>query len=382
MANRTLPFSTAALAVLIAPVVPPLSAADAFEIDDVVISNPDIPIADPEFDSADSRIVWQDGPGNVWVADVDTATGLLSPLSGMGTLVASSAAPLVKTLNGPEWAFGSDGSFVLYTQYVGDRLWLAAATETVPGQWTSSLLGDGLDRFSPVGSPPGTDGPARAVYNAALGETFVQEYRDVLHRQSRELVRLPVSRGGRWVEGRDLIVTSALVNGVRQIIVQDVTTGERTPVSSGSTQDKVLPFGWYAPELGTTLISAKLGARRVIIYRETDGGWEPWYLFSLPSSRPYVHSPEPFVYEGKSYLAVVAADDDAGPGGQPSGPTDIWIAGIDPEAPFFRQVSTTEQEGNRTDPEPFVLDSGPVIYYTQYLSGPNTFLLRKAATGL
>jgi hypothetical protein len=370
------------LAAASAALAPWAVAADDFVVDDVVISNPDVPIADPEFNAVDARMVWQSGDGDVWVADVDPATGLLTPRDGRGTLVGTNAAPLADTLNGPEWSYGSDGTFVVFTQDAGDVDWIAASREIAPNQWISNRLGKGGGRYSPVGSPPSNPGPASVIHNLLTQSgPVVQEFRDILNPDSRQLVDLPVSRGARWVEGRDLIVTSTLLSGVRQIAVQDVITGQRSVLGTGGGE-KVLPFGWYAPELDSTLVVAKLGARRIVIYRDSGEGWEPYRIFTLPSPRPYVHSPEPFVYQGTSYLTIVAADDDAGVGGQPVGASDIWIANIDPAAPFFRQVSTSAQEGNRTDPEAFVLDSGPVIYYTQYLSGPNTYLLRRADTGL
>jgi hypothetical protein len=44
-------------------------------------------------------------------------------------------------------------------------------------------------------------------------------------------------------------------------------------------------------------------------------------------------------------------------------PTDIWLAGIDPNIPFYRQLSDSTIKV-RKDPEVFVTQKGPFIYYT------------------
>jgi hypothetical protein len=357
-----------------------------FEIDDVIVSDPQISLADPEFDQSGSRLVWQDGAGDIWTAAIDPVSGEMSPRSGQGTLVASGASPLLKTLNGPEWAFGSNGAFVVFTRSVGDRQWLAIARELLPGIWNSTLLTDGIDRFSPVGSAGGdVDAPARITYFRRVGPSgLLTGYRDLLDPASENVIALPQVRGARWVPGRDEIVASARVGGVEQIVLQETVSGAIHLVGLGGAQPKIQPFAWYAPEFDEILILAALGPRDIVVYRENaSGNWLPFYVFALPSERGFVTSLEPLTWNGRSYIVAVAAEEeDSGVGGKPGGPSDIWVASADRDAPFFRQITESGADVVRLDPEAFLLEDEVVVFYTQLVSGSATFVLRRAATGL
>jgi hypothetical protein len=58
--------------------------------------------------------------------------------------------------------------------------------------------------------------------------------------------------------------------------------------------------------------------------------------------------------------------------------SEIWIAGIDPEVEFYRQVSNPDVEMVRNDPEVLVTESGAFVYYAQRGAG----VIYRADTGL
>lgn len=376
---------TRLLPVILFVAVSNIGHAEDFIIDDGVISDPLVPILDPEYDNTGHRLAYETTTQELWVADIDPATGAIFPANGKGTLIDSNLPPLSTTFNGPEWAHGADGTFIVYTKLVNNKLRLAAAREITPGNWYSSLLGKGTNRYSPLGSLDGNPGMAGLVYlvQTASG-TVAQAYRFVSDSSSEMFIRGPKSRGARWSEAENTIVTTIVRNNVRQVAIVDTITGDLKQVTTGQSQ-KSLPIMWYAPEYGDYVIMARLGNQAVGIYQDLGSGWERVHLFGLPSPRPFIHSPEPFVYNNRSYIVAVAADtiegNDVFPL-QPSGPTDIWIAGVDPQAPFFRQVSVTDNEQNRIDPEVVILDGGPAVYYTEMRSTNNIAVIRRALTGL
>jgi len=186
------------------------------------------------------------------------------------------------------------------------------------------------------------------------------------------------------VENLEIFITSAIINNVRQVVLINTATGSVKQLTS-DPEPKFLPFMWYAPEFGELVFMTMINKTDIGIFRKISGQWTNIYRFTIPSTKPFVHSPEPFVYQGKSYIVTVAADELGSPGNwlaQPVGPTEIWIAGIDQSTPFFRRVDDPAEDHNRLDPEAFTTENGPVVYYTEKNLDFNSFLLRRAATGL
>jgi hypothetical protein len=141
---------------------------------------------------------------------------------------------------------------------------------------------------------------------------------------------------------------------------------------------------WYAPDFGGQLVLARISNQIAGIYQDRGTGWEIINTIKLPSPRPFIHSLEPFVYNGKSYVVAIAADTISGNEYfplQPTGPTDVWIAGIDRQNPFYRQVSVNNEQ-NKIDPEIVMLESGPAVYYTQMHPDKSIAVIRRALTGL
>src|SRR6056297_2204753 len=97
----------------------PASMAE-FVPDDVIVSDPDSDLPDPEFDVIDNHMVWQDLLGDLWLARLDPTTGDVMPMDGRGLLLDTDLRAIDKTANGPEWASGDGRSFVAYTREFQD----------------------------------------------------------------------------------------------------------------------------------------------------------------------------------------------------------------------------------------------------------------------
>lgn len=359
-------------------------APDEFVIDDRVVSNPSISLADPEFDQTRFRMTWQDPAGNLWLARINPMTGALVPASGRGAFLDSGLAPISETLQGPEWVYGSDGVRIVYTKIINEQFALATVRRTADQGWLSGVLQAGARRIAAAGTPRSSTAPGAITYYVVLPLNTLLGWRTVSDPSSEaflpEVTSDDVGAGFRWVEDLPLIVISLVVTDELQVFLKDTESGTLTQITTDAGQ-KRFPFMWWAPERQALLLMCSVDADIVGIYQEIGGAWTRIYSIDLPSPKPFVHSPEPFVYNGQSYVSMVAVDEIGEPPGLPVGPTDIWIAGIDSSDPFFRQVSTNDSARQRLDPESLILSGGPVIYYTERRS-PGNFVLRRAATGL
>jgi len=359
--------------------------AGPFVVDDIIVSDPKVSLVDPEFDLAGGRMTWEDLQGNLWVAAIDARTGALIPKDGRGTLVDTGLALISDTLNGPEWAFGGGQTLIAYTKVGGQGArYIAAAGQDEKGAWQAVVLPDGRNRWRPFGTPPSNTDPARInyLYQRPQGDK-VLAWRDVDNSYSEQVFEGD-TEGARWVEGLREFITTTVIDGVRQVVLINAVNGAATQLTFDPTS-KFVPFMWFAPEYGELVFMAMVDTTSVGIFRNVGGQWKQVYNFTLPTAKPYFHSPEPFVYNGRSYILTVAAEQLSRVGNfiaQPVGPTEIWVAGIDPTNPFFRRVDEPTGNQTRLDPEFFIIESGPVIYYTEKNFQTDSFLLRRAATGL
>lgn len=182
---------------------------------------------------------------------------------------------------------------------------------------------------------------------------------------------------GRWVDGDRAIVSAIDLGGQRQCAKYDVDTGMMTQLTFDAGQ-KTDTFMWRAPEFNNELVFFCLSDRTSLpIYRKIQGKWTKINTIQSPSpARPYLSSPEPFVYRGKSYIALMTKDSLK----SLEGTADIWIVGIEPNAPFYRQVSASTPM-NRTDPEPFITGKGAFIYYTE-VTPSKRMIIHRCTTGL
>lgn len=370
-------------AYLVASVHAAAHAAYVFVPEDVLVSDPNLSLKDPEFDLGENRMVWQDSSGTLWLAYVHPDTGAIVPSTGQGQQLATGLAGLFAVGNGPEFGYGAGETFICYTKSVREKHALGVARRGPDGTWTSSVLNEGLNRFRPLATTRGTPDPGRLVYvqEPDSGPNVVS-WR-VLDDPATERTFTTVGTiGGRWVDTERAFVTVNKIAGVSQVFWVDIDTEVVTQITTESDQ-KVDAFPWYDPEYGV-LIAANINDTQVAIYREIEGVWTRIYSFAIPSEFPFISSPEPLVHNGKSFITVIATQSvGVGPLVHfPSGPGEVWIAGLNPDAPFFRRIDSGENGPKRSEPEPFIIDDDPVVYFTQKDPSTNNATLRLARTGL
>ena len=353
-------------------------------------------IVDPEFDQLGNRVTWQDQENNLWVAPIETDTGLFdlsqARLIDTGLVPIASYRDRTGTGNGPEWIYEQGEAQIVYTKAVGGKPRLAR-TQGDGLDLTTELL-SGLARaqtgVAPIGSLDATDTESRLVYLLPTPpETSAIAWRDFDNPQGN-VIDKDVSSAGRWVNNEnDAITFTKFIDGVSQVFLYEVETDQLTQLTDGNIQ-KDDPFIWKAPELNNESLmlvresdnrSLTSKTPRLGIYRQIDGEWTKITTLQPPSDFSLVRSAEPFVYEGKSYVSFLTED-------RKGVPSEVWIASpdletpnpepSDPSANFYRQVSDPSVSLVRNDPEVFITEAGAFVYYTARGTGD----IYRADTGL
>jgi hypothetical protein len=345
------------------------SAAGWLPNETQVSAQPDL--IDFEFSQSRAQICWNDETGHLWIGNVDRATGAFVPADGKGILVDSDAMRFddaQKTKNGPEWVSTAQGDFIVYTKYVGyhtdgnSRLGLA---QTAPnGQWYRGLLGPDYARKGPYGSATPGDPAPRITYVDNRENHYWRE----LWNQSTEqpLADIPASNYPvRHVVGARALVYPLTVGTVDQAFYRDLDTGNKYEI-----------WMWRAPEYGNEFVFMTLVDQvELRVYRKLAGAdgqlrWTAIYSRMAPDGNK-IFSPEPFTYAGHSYIFMAQSV-------RPNKfHSEIWIANIDMATPLFRRISDNTLLRTRTDPEVFITDAGPMIYYNRLI--PDDGLLRAKA---
>ncbi|GAX59668.1 SAM-dependent methyltransferase [Candidatus Scalindua japonica] len=336
-------------------------------------------IIDYEFDYANPRFAWTDftDGGKLWIGYIDPQTGEFLPPDGKALLVDTDT---IYQGNGPEWAATSQGPRLVYNKKLQDlRVGLAQATE-ISNSWIVDFLHKSKKRLNPLASLNLEDRNPLIFYLLRIGNNqHILAWRVLDYAITEETIPMSLgATGGRWVPDRRALVFSAtLDNGGRQAFLYDCNTEETEQLTFDSGRKQTV-FMWKAPEFNDEYIffaSVKMNNFSVIrVYNKTinQDGVEEWNVFktiSPPSTGIYFWSPEPFVHNGKSYISFVAS---TSPNHLASDvPTQIWLADIVPAGGFVKNL-TTDPNKLRIDPEVFVTDQGPYIYYNREIPGTDT----------
>ena len=131
---------------------------------------------------------------------------------------------------------------------------------------------------------------------------------------------------------------------------------------------------WRAPEFNNRYVfftSAKFKTHSSIkIYKSMDGDGDGVYSWTvikeirIPEDGYYFWSPEPFIYKGKSYIFFISSQT---PNHKSMRyPTDVLIADIMPGSNFLINLTKKFPKALRIDPEVFITEYGPCIYYNLY----------------
>ena len=321
---------------------------------DVVVSDPNDVMLDPEFDDETQQFVWQEANGSsVWVGDIDPQTGDFIPQNGRGTLIDTNVTRIADTANGPEWIPSQWGPIAVYAKpvegaggNVRNLLWYAA--ETSPGVWSNRRMEGGTDASTIQPSNDPLDPNPRVVFTVRRdGVQSHTGWREVFDETASGTL-LVESGNNRWVPGERKIIGKIVrpISG-SHVVVQDVDTGG-VEVITDDEYDYSSPFMWNAPELGgeQVMFAARgLHGRRpteVVVYRKRNGRWRQVHLIRPPPRLPYVDSPEPIVSDGRSYVVFTANDR---PPKLRASLAEVWISSVLPDGALIYRVSDDTPAG-------------------------------------
>lgn len=352
------------------------------------------------FGAGNARLAYIDSSHNLWVGFVDPANGYFFPPDGKGVLVDTNTTTATEIGNGPEWLNSQLGSQLAYTR------WTDGKPHTVPNlvlgfaraggdSWVAGPVAGSEGRVLPIGTENLNAPNALQSYQSFTlqSRTTSLFWRGAYPGAVEQAVPVTSNKAGatrRWVPGtRDIIITvsAAAVTpsastvpaqepSWRQVFLYHTATATMEQLTFDNV-NKYWAFMWTAPEFNNEKVFvAMVGTTRLQIYRKlpTDDGGMAWTVvktITMPAETPYVSSPEPFVYKGRSWVFFSLSSD---PNGRNfTQPSRIAMTGIIPEVDDLRMLtSATEPIRVRRDPEYFITANGPYLYYNRYLLETDT----------
>jgi hypothetical protein len=329
-------------------------------------------LIDTEFSQARGRIVWVDNSGSLWTAGVDPDTGLFIPANGKGSLIDSAAMSMADFHlfgNGPEWISTSSGDQIVYTKFLAgmartrENARLALAQQVKGGSWKFGYLSQ-LQRAVPYASHDWRDPSPRISYVDPQGRHYWRNLGDASSEE--RLVNYPPGQyfmAFRFADGMRGGTLPMKVAGVQQVFYHDLDTNTDTQLTfDGGQKDQTSrAWIWNAPEFGTDKALATVAdGTDLRIYRETPGqaAWTQVLSIRTPQNG-IINSVEHFVYNGSSYLFFVATVPPA------TYPSQLFLANIDTANPQLLQLTPDLPLRVRVDPEVYIANDGPYIYYNR-----------------
>lgn len=341
-------------------------------------------LLDPEFNPGKGLFTWVDiVDGSIWVSRIDRATGAFVPETGRDVLIEKSAAPpggLGFTLNGPEWVLGAEGDTVVYTRFpagsspTAENAQIGAAFQNKRGSWAVRTLSKGRALNAPFGSEDVLDAAPRITYNDALGNHFWRELDDASTERAipgTPQGLLPAVRHARGA-GQRAVVYPVDVAGTPQVHRFHPDTGVLETIT-GDAGAKDQPWMWQAPDFGNVQVMlTTVGETSLALYQQLPdaGGALQWrrvrtIAAPIPGSRFF--STEPFVYRDKSYVVMMVIVG--------SYPNSIWLADFDAASPLLRRLTPETPDRARADPEIFITDAGPTVFFSRFNQNKGSYWL-------
>ncbi len=354
--------------------------AQKFDIEDVIISDTTSSFQDPEIDWIGNHYCWADRNG-VWIGKIDKKTGDFIPKNGRGILIDSTPSFLGMQLvaNVPEWAMSKNGSVIIYPDSVDDKIIQIGTASLVGNNWVAKPLSNSYGRIPFFGSYDNTyqkDGITYASYDIQTMKPTGMRLRNTS--DTTEIIPSDM-QGGRWIKGMYAISLSQEKQAPYEVGYFDVITNTYNKVATFTEkidQAWIVPLPEYNNIYALWCVEKKTEQDQISIFVKIQNKWQKIDSIIVPTDRKEIFSPEPFWWNGSTYLFLVARQRPE----QPKSLYDqVWIVGFDRNLRFSRMISE-QSAANRTDPEVFYTTKEPVIYYTETRKGIK--VIHKCATGL
>jgi hypothetical protein len=358
------------------------AAAQNFVARDVLVSAPDAQIGDFEIDPYQKRICWQSlNDHKLWVCHLDTVTWALTEPYGREILVDSLLTPLSHSSNGGEWGYDMNYTYIVYSKQISKTRYISAATE-IPGGWYITPFLDAPHRMNPHASRNPEDSVA-IIYYIRNPFSVNTKFKFLSHPDDEYAVTC--FSDTHWMD-EDQLMTGILFNDQAGIFDPN-DPADPVQLTFDSSLHYSQPYMWRAPEHGNgRMLFARANNNEIRIFREytpNSNQFGLYQVFRSPSSNPVydqIASPEPFVFDGHSYITFMVS---ASPKENANLPAEIWIAKVDSLAPEYRLISDSAT-GIRTDPEAFATTDRLLVYYTEVIdpaSNEPVYRMRQCETG-
>jgi hypothetical protein len=399
--NDTRPVASAKPAPASKPKVP----ADGFVPDAPFVGEVNGSYIDPEFSESASQVVFQDMKNNVWIGDLDPATGLFKTATGRDYLMDENITLIFDrppqgrkfSTNGPEWTRDEKGHLVVYTKADQAGIMQQWAARLVDGKSVvAQLTRNAFDCYGNMPSRLQDGKPPRVAYTynwpiwkAKAAWIFLDQ-----PGAPRELANFDYRQMSMWsaVSPHFLFVQTPPGAPHGQVAMSDADTGAvRVLTADAGAKDD--PGLFLAPEFGgELLLVCNVDNRALGIYRdEKRDGQSPWTriaTLALPDDAPYkfISSPETIAAAtgvgGVSFFSLLARE-----GKDRNTPGSIWVLGLgkDERNRFARRVDDGAVSGEHAvvlEPEPFVGKSEVYVYYNYFSRATGKHGLRRASTGI
>jgi hypothetical protein len=358
-----------------------LAMTDSFTQDVQRITPEGFSYIDPEIYSDRNKLAYQTGAGSVYLADLDSLTGLFVSSAGRDILIDTGATSLVTSFNGPEFGFDSQGWAIVYTKKYGDypQAWRARVNgnNVTPEGLTS---GD-APRLSILASKSYTAGSIHLLYSKGNSlQTGVFGWVDEEAPQTETIIDSTDS-GVRWIDGtQSFIYIRQTGPKAGQLFLYDTQTASETQITNDDAL-KTYSYGWIAPEYDELITLALLSDTAMAIYKDNGNPyWDRIMTLEVPpsSNYKYIGSPEAFVAGNKSYISFVTKIVSTGSNYVSS---EVWLTDIEPDSKkrFMLRCDDGQPDTKRSDPESYIGENEVFIYYNLITQGGNFEIWRYAA---
>jgi hypothetical protein len=359
------------------------SQAAAFVPNETRMSDPRLNVGDPEFEPQNLRVAYFNN-GEIRVAPI-VAGGMVdlasSELVDTGAVVRPDPRTVIK--NGPEWGLSRSGWDLYYTKVDAlGRPYMARATRSGNGSWAAAAVPTSTGRFFPMPSIDPLDPVSRILYGAtdlpSIPHTVRVRWRagDESDDHNIPAYMLLLNGPSRWIEGQRRVAASIVEpfgsGWVSQVVLYDIDTGVFERVTANTSPQVLYDEVWCvrAPEyddryvvwaVENTVSSGRIVANTIKVFEPgASGGWTEARSVrpsAADPALPFIISPEPFTFKGRSYIAVLMSPAPI----QKRDVGQLWILGLDG---FERQLTPPGVRRSRTEPEPLAIGGTMYVYFS------------------